>query len=66
MVKTEPALQETQETRFDPWVRKIPWRWAWQSPPVFLPGESHEEPGGPQSVAHKKLDTTEHLAGMHS
>ena len=26
---------------FDPWVRKIPWRRAWQSTPVFLPGESH-------------------------
>ena len=24
---------------FDPWVRKIPWRRAWQSTPVFLPGE---------------------------
>ena len=26
---------------FDPWVRKIPWRRACQSTPVFLPGESH-------------------------
>ena len=26
---------------FDPWVRKIPWRRAWQPIPVFLPGESH-------------------------
>ena len=25
----------------DPWVRKIPWRKAWQLTPVFLPGESH-------------------------
>ena len=25
---------------FDPWVRKIPWRRAGQSTPVFLPGES--------------------------
>ena len=25
---------------FDPWVRKIPWRRAWQPTPVFLPGES--------------------------
>ena len=23
------------------WVGKIPWRRAWQSTPVFLPGESH-------------------------
>ena len=26
---------------FDPWVGKISWRRAWQSTPVFLPGESH-------------------------
>ena len=25
----------------DPWDRKTPWRSAWQSTPVFLPGESH-------------------------
>ena len=27
--------------RFDPWVRRIPWRRAWQPTPVFLPGKSH-------------------------
>ena len=27
--------------RFDPWVRKIPWRRTWQATPVFLLGESH-------------------------
>jgi len=26
---------------FDPWVRKISWKRAWQPIPVFLPGESH-------------------------
>ena len=30
---------------FDPWVRKIPWRRAWQPIPVSLPGKSHV-PGG--------------------
>ena len=25
--------------KFDPWVRKIPWKRAWQLTPVFLPGE---------------------------
>ena len=35
---------------FDPWVRKIPWRRAWQPTQVFMPGELWaEEPGGPQS-----------------
>ena len=27
--------------RFDPWVRKIPWRREQQPTPVFLPGEFH-------------------------
>ena len=30
-----------QETQFDPWVGKIPWRRKWQPTPLFLPGESH-------------------------
>ena len=36
----------------NPWVRKIPWRRAWQCPPVFFPGESprSEEPGMLQSI----------------
>ena len=25
---------------FNPWVRKIPWRWKWQPALVFLPGKS--------------------------
>ena len=39
--------------RFDPWVRKIPWRRAWQCTSVFLPGESpgqREKPEGLQST----------------
>ena len=46
---------------FDPWVREIPWRRAWQPTPVFMPGESH----GPRSLAgyspwgRKESDTTE-------
>ena len=27
--------------RFDPWVRRIPWRRKWQPIPVFLPGKFH-------------------------
>ena len=44
-VKNPPAMQETG---FDPWVRKIPWRTEWLPTPVFLPGKSPwtEEPGG--------------------
>ena len=29
--------------RFDPWVRKISWRRAWQPTPIFLPRESHRQ-----------------------
>ena len=36
----ESACQ-CRRRRFDPWVRKIPWRRAWQPTPVFVPGESH-------------------------
>jgi len=45
---------------FDPWVRKILWRRAWQPTPVFSPGESH----GQKSLAGyspwgcTELDTT--------
>ena len=39
----EPACQcrTCKRHGFDPWVRKIPWRRAWQPTPVFLPKESH-------------------------
>ena len=32
-----------QETGFDPWAGKIPWRREWLPTPVFLPGEFHGE-----------------------
>ena len=39
----EPAGQRTcgQRRGCNPWVRKTPWRTAWEPTPVFLPGESH-------------------------
>ena len=41
----EPACQCRRQKRygFNPWVRKIPWRRAWQPTPIFLPGGSHQE-----------------------
>ena len=56
----ESACQHARlkRLRFYPWVGKIPWRRAWQSTPVFLPGEPH----GQRSLAgysHKDLHTTE-------
>ena len=37
----EPAYKcrRHRRCRFHPWVRKFPWRRAWQTTPVFLPGE---------------------------
>ena len=56
----EPACQ-CRRCGFNPWVRKIPWRRAWQATLVCLPGECH----GSRSLAdyhpkgHKESDTTE-------
>ena len=46
---------------FNPWVRKILWRRAWQPTPVFLLGESHGQRSlvGYGPWGHKELDTTE-------
>ena len=58
--KNLPAMQETL---FDPWVGRPPWRRARQPTPVFWPGE----PRGRRSLegyspwGHKELDTTERL-----
>ena len=38
--KEMPAVQET---RFNPWVRKIPWRREWLPSLVILPQEFHEQ-----------------------
>ena len=51
----------------DPWVRKIPWRRAWQPTLVFLPGESLGERSlaGYSPWVAKNQDTTEQL-NMHA
>ena len=48
---------------FDPGVREIPWRRAWQPTPVFLPGESHGQRNlaGYSPWGRKESDTTERL-----
>ena len=51
------------------WVRKIPWRRAWQPTPVFLPGDFHGQRslGGYSPQDLKELNTTEETqhACMH-
>jgi len=54
MVKNLPVMQES---RFNPWGGKIPWRRAWQPTPVFWPGESPwtEEPDRLQSMGLQRV-----------
>ena len=55
----EPACQcrRYKRARFDLWVRKIPWKRAWQLTPVFFPGESPqtEKPGELQSIGLQRV-----------
>ena len=39
----EPSCQCKRHKRrgFNPWVRKTPWRRAWEPTPIFLPGKFH-------------------------
>ena len=41
LVVMNPPANAGDRSEFDPWVREIPWRRAWQPTLVFLPGESH-------------------------
>ena len=47
---------QCRKFRFDPWVRKIPWRRKRQPTPVFLPGESN---GRRSLVGYSPWDCTE-------
>ena len=64
VVKNMPAnAGRRKRCGSDPWVRKIPWRRAWQTTPVLLPGESHGQKSlaGYSPWGHKELDMTEQL-----
>ena len=47
--------------KFNPWVRKNPWRRKWQPTPLFLPRKSHRQRSlaGYSPWGHKELDMTE-------
>ena len=47
--------EDNKRLEFDHWIRKIPWRRAWQ--PTLLPGESPwtEEPGRLQSMGSQRV-----------
>ena len=65
IVKNLPTMQKL---RFDPWVRKIPYRREWQPTPVFLPGEFQARQRSLVRCSpwgHKELDETEWLIHTH-
>ena len=65
MVKNLPV--NARRPRFDPSVRKIPWRRKWQPTPVFLPGEFHGQRSlvGYTPWGRKESDMTEQLTLSH-
>ena len=66
MVKNQGRRRKRH--RFDPGVRKIPWRRAWQPIPVFLPGESDGQNRlvGYSPQGHKQSGTTEATNHAHT
>ena len=60
MVKNLPTMQETW---FDLWVRKIPWRKEWQPTAVFLSSEFQGQRSlvGYSPWGRKESDTTKQL-----
>ena len=56
--------------KFDPWVRKIPWRRKWKPTPVFLPGKFHDQGSltvysvGSQRIGHNRAHTCD-MYGNH-
>ena len=63
VAQTVKCLPAMQESRFNPWVRKIPWRQKWQPTPILLPGEFHGKRtlAGNSPWGCKESDTTERL-----
>ena len=61
VAQTMKNLPTMQETRFDPWVRKIHWRREWLPTPVFMPGDYHGQRGlaGSSPYGHKESDMTD-------
>ena len=40
-LSSKGATCQCRRRRFDPWLRKIPWRRKWQPTPIIFPGKSH-------------------------
>ena len=71
MVKNLPA-DVGATGRFNPWVRKSPWRRRRQPTPVFLPGEFHGQRspagyspwGSQESEMSERLSTHSHMLNI--
>ena len=61
---TEIACQyrRHKRPRFNPWVRKIPWRRAWQPTPVSLPRDR----GAQQTMVHWVTESRTQLKQLHT
>ena len=61
----EPTCQcmRYKRRKFNPWIRKIPWRRKWKPTAVFLPGKSHGQRSlvGCSPWGREESDTTERL-----
>ena len=64
VVKTPPQCRRLRRCGLDLWVRKIPWRRAWQPAAVFLPGESRGQRSlaGHSPWGRRGSDATERLS----
>ena len=60
--KSACQRQRCGRYRFNPWVRKIPWRRKWPSTPVFFLGKPHGQRSleGYSPWGHRESDRTEH------
>ena len=63
LLSSKVSICQCKRHRLDPWVRKNPWRRAWQPAPIFLPGESHGQRSlaGYRPWGRKESDTTKQL-----
>ena len=63
VVKTPLANAGDKRCRFDPWIRKTPWRRKWSPTPVFLPEKFHGQGNllGYSPWGHKESDMTNTL-----
>ena len=60
---TAMVKKQCRRPRFNPWVRKSPWRREWLLTPIFFPGEFHGQRSlvGYNPWGCKESDTTEQL-----